>query len=363
MADLTQVMESPVVTAIYNQYEAQFGNEAPRVYMGASIIGKECRRALWYDFRLINQASSKPFSGRMYRLFQTGHLAESRFVKDLRDIGAEVYDADPSTGKQFGFASLGGHMRGHMDGAAHKVPSGGDAWHCCEFKTHGDKSFNALKKDGLEKSKPQHYAQLMWYMGKSGMNRGLYLAVNKNTDELYAERVRFDPIAFEKIEAKAEAIIFATEPPAKLSNDPKYYVCNMCDHKDVCHGNRVPALNCRTCVHSTPERDGDGRWSCAKHKADIPQDVQRIGCDDHLPLPFLLTYAEATDAGDGWIIFRVKGTGAEFAVSAGGLLPAGIPLSVPIYSSREISAIKDYRAIADPEVEKLRADFHGEIVG
>jgi hypothetical protein len=251
-----------------------------------------------------------------------------------------------------------------MDGCASGITTGGQKRHVLEFKTHSAKSFADLKKKGVAKAKPEHFAQIQWYMGKSGMDRALYLAVNKDTDELYSERIEFNQVEFEKINAKAESIIFATEPPSKISDDPKFYLCNWCSHNSVCHGNRVPDLSCRSCCHSTPEREGDGRWSCAKHGPEIPVHAQRAGCGNHLPLPFLLTYAEPLDAGDGWILFKRKDKDAQFIVTDGVTkLPADLPLHQFIYSSKEISAAKDHRAICDPEIEKFRIEFNGTIAG
>lgn len=353
MADLTQFSD-PVVAAIYEQY-AKVGNaELSRTYLGASAIGNECQRALWYGFRW---ARREIFDGRMLRLFQTGHLSEPRFVKDLRDIGATVWEHDPQTGKQFGSVDHSGHMRGHCDGVGQGIPGGGNKPHLLEFKTHEDKSFTSLKKDGLQKAKPVHYAQMIWYMGKMDLDRGLYLAVNKNTDELYSERVTFDPVVFAQLQAKAESIIYAQSPPPKVNTDPKYYLCGWCTFNGICHTGEVPDVTCRSCVHATPEREGDGRWSCAKWGQDVPGDFQRQGCDQHLHLPFLLTYAAPVDAGDGWIEYRRNDNGKEFFVTAVGTM-APRPV-IPIYSSQEIAAVKDHRAICDPMVEDLKTQWPG----
>jgi len=363
MADLTGAID-PIVSAIYEAYHKAGSVEASRAYLGASIIGKECSRALWYDFRW---ASKADFDGRMYRLFQTGHLEEPRMVADLRAIGAEVFDVNPANGKQFGFVDHAGHMRGHMDGCARNIPGGGGKWHVLEFKTHSAKSFADLTKNGVKKSKPQHYDQMQWYMGQSGMDRALYLAKNKDTEELYSERVPFDKVRFEQIQVRAPSVIFAETPPSKLSEDPSYYVCKMCDHRPVCHLGRVPAVSCRTCVHSTPEQQGDGRWSCAKTGTpdpninSIPINVQRAGCPQHLPLPFLLTYAEPVDAGDGWIHFKRKDNGKEFIVTTGQVPFA--PQEYPLYSTQEISAAADHKAICDPGIEDYRQKFGATIVG
>lgn len=361
MADIENFIDL-VTAAIYEQYKKSGDAEKARPYLGASAIGGECKRALWYSFRW---ASKEDFDGRMYRLFQSGHLAEPRFIADLRAIGCTVWDCDPATGKQFGASHFGGHMRGHCDGVAKGIPGGGNKPHLLEFKTHSAKSFADLKKKGMQSAKPQHWAQCQWYMGKMNLDRALYLAVNKDTDELYSERIEFDQVEYEKILAKAESIIFATEPPPKISDDPKFYLCNWCAHNAVCHGNRTPALSCRTCVHATPEREGDGRWSCAKHGPEIPVHAQRAGCGHHLPLPFLVTYATAIDAGDGWIMFQRKDNPAkQFIVTDEATpLPADLPLQQFIYASKEISAAKDHRAICDPGIEEFRTTFGGMIAG
>lgn len=355
---LDLAVTSPIVAAIYQQYEKREALEQSRTYLGASAIGQECERRLWYGFR---QIAREKFEGRMLRLFQTGHLSEPRFVADLRSIGAEVYDVNPADGKQFGFVGTAGHMRGHMDGCARDIPTGGRKWHVLEFKTHSAKSFAELKKKGVRLAKPVHYAQMLWYMGKSGMDRALYLAVNKDTDELYAERIEFDAVEFAKLEAKAERIVYAATPPARLSDDPKFYLCNICSMKGVCHEMRPPALSCRTCVHSTPEADGDGRWSCMKapegRNSSIPIHVQRTGCPQHLPLPFLITWAEAHDAGDGWIEFVRRDNGRHFVIAAQGVVAPPTLTGEPTYSSAEISAAQDHRVICDEFVDSCRTDL------
>jgi DNA repair protein RadD len=80
---------SPTVAAIYAAYEAAADAAGPgwREHLGVSAIGAGCERALWYGFRW---ASGARHAGRLLRLFETGHLAEARFVADLRRIGVTV---------------------------------------------------------------------------------------------------------------------------------------------------------------------------------------------------------------------------------------------------------------------------------
>ena len=289
------------VQAIYRAYEAASADEH-RPHLGASQVGHPCERRLWLTFRW---AKLERFDGRMLRLFETGNLAEQRFVANLRAIGAQVHDLSPS-GDQWRVVAVGGHFGGSLDAAILGLPEAPKAWHVSEFKTHSSKSFAALCVDGLRKSKPQHYAQMQIYMGLTGMERGLYLAVNKNTDELYAERVEFDPAEFARLQARATRVITAAEPPLRISNDPAWYVCRQCNFHGLCHGdNEVPEVNCRTCAHSTPELDGDARWSCQNFDHDIGLIAQRMGCPSHRYIPILLErIARKVDYVNGDVVYE-----------------------------------------------------------
>lgn len=295
------------VARIYQAYEND-ADDGNRPHLGASLIGHACERFLWMTFRWVD---AKKFPGRMLRLFETGQLEEARFVRNLRRIGIEVHDVTPD-GKQWRVSDLGGHFGGSMDGAGVGFPEAPKAWHVLEFKTHNDKSFADLVKNAVQKAKPQHYAQMQVYMGLTGMERAFYLAVNKNTDELYGERVDFDPVEFAKLKARAERVINANEPPLRCSNDPSWYVCKMCDFHEHCHGEAAPAVNCRTCAHATPEMDGDARWSCAMHRHDPTLDVQRKGCDQHRYIPILLErFAKQKDYVNGDVVYETEA--GEFA--------------------------------------------------
>jgi hypothetical protein len=298
MAKLPEPMNS-TAAKIYEAYE-QDAETSNRPHLGASLIGHACERYLWLTFRW---AEDKKFPGRMLRLFETGQREEERLVRNLRRIGAQVHDTTPDGG-QWRVSDLGGHFGGSMDGAAVGIPEAPKTWHVLEFKTFNDKTFGDLLKNQVRKSKPQHWAQMQTYMGLTGMDRALYMAVNKNTDELYTERVEFDPVEFARIKARAERVITAAEPPLKVSNDPSWYVCKMCEFHAQCHGDTAPQVNCRTCANSTPELDGDARWSCQARGADVSLDTQRTGCPGHRYIPILLqNFATKKDYVNGDVIY------------------------------------------------------------
>ena len=247
-----------------------------RRHLGASQIGRECEREVWFGFRWFKAPS---WSGRMLRLFARGKLEEATIAADLRAAGIEFHDVDPSTGHQFEFSDFGGHMGGSMDGCGQGFPEAPSAWHVCEFKTHNDKSFAALENEGVKASKPEHYDQMQLYMGWSGMDRAMYLAVNKNTDEIYTERIEFDRKHFERLRQKAQSIIFSNDPPAKLNDSPAFYKCKMCQFHDVCHEGAIPDKNCRTCRHAVALEDGT--WGCKALQKILSVEDQEAGCDKH----------------------------------------------------------------------------------
>lgn len=301
MSDLMQFLikkgeDDPTVTAIYDAIKAN-KKSTPRHYLGASIIGKPCSRALWQDFRWVKFEN---FDGRMLRLFETGHLEEVRLTKNLRLAGLTVHDVDAETGQQFAITQHGGHFRGHADGVCLGIKDAPKTWHLLEYKTHSQKSFDKLKTDGLAKSKPEHYAQMQVYMDGLKLTRGYYLARNKNTDELYGERIKYDQVEAQKYLDRAERIIFANEPPMKISEKPDWYQCKFCTYHPYCHPTQtdlpseLPNVNCRTCVNSTPTKTGE--WLCEIYNDLIPDDFQLEACERHRFIPMLFPSLEFTTA-------------------------------------------------------------------
>lgn len=289
------------VEAIYRAYEAERSN-GYRDHMGASGIGHECDRNIWYGWRW---ASRTQHPGRLLRLFDTGNLAEARFVADLRKIGVTVLDIDPETGRQWKVRDSTGHFGGSMDGKALGLIEAPKTWHSLEFKTHSARSFKEVKAKGVQKAKPMHWAQVQSYMHLHGLTRTFYLAVNKDTDELYQERIKLDVAEATRIVARAQRIIASPVPPARISDDPAWYVCRFCDHAAVCHGQAAPDRHCRSCLSSTPVERGE--WRCERHGHTLDSGRQRAGCSSHRYIPAVLVGAEQIDAHPQaeWVDYRL----------------------------------------------------------
>ena len=280
MAELPQA-ESLTVRAIWAAVEAA-QDRSERTYLGASVLGDECERKLWLAFRWAYEPEW--FDGRKLSIFETGHRWEARLVDLLRLGGLHVNEVDPATGEQYLVRFAGGHAGGHLDGEAEGVPEAPKKRHVFEAKSHNDKSYRELLRLKVQKAKPVHYAQMQVYMHLRGLERALYVAVNKNDDDIYSERVEYDPSLALALVAKAERIVTAPKPPP--CSCPPYFL--QAGYGCARLTGAWPRRNCRSCLHSTPRLDGDARWTCERHDRDLSADDQRAGCPRHLFIPDLV---------------------------------------------------------------------------
>lgn len=241
-----------------------------RTYLGMSSIGHGCRRFLWYQFRW---AFREEFSSRQMRLFGRGHKEEPIIIAELAKIGIVVKDGADN---QVGYVGCFGHYMGHSDGKAFNVPEAPKTTHLAEFKTINDKGFKQLLKLGLQKSKLVYYSQMQAYMKEENLTRGLFIAVNKNDDNWYVERVYYDKGFAEDLTRKAEEIIFSPIPDVRTL-PPSWFECGWCPAKDICEGRKEPNKNCRTCKHSAPIPDG--KWLCNHFNVEIATETQKAGKD------------------------------------------------------------------------------------
>lgn len=343
-------LPEPQHTTLQRIYQALVDRDhnEHRPHLGASLIGEPCERRLWYKFRWV---AKEIHEGRMLRLFRTGHRAEETFAEDLRAAGVTVETHDEN-GDQFRISDHGGHFGGSMDGVGIGLVEAPKAWHVLEFKTHSAKSFDKLLKDGVKKHKPLHWHQMNTYMGYTEIDRALYLAENKDTSELFADRFEHDPVVFAKDRAKALRIIEAQEPLPRISPTPTAWECKFCEFKGVCHGTDIPEANCRTCSHCTPDTtrtpeksDEGGFWRCGVHNGDVPVEFQRQGCEGHRYIPILLErVAKAVDYRDGVVIYETA-DGGSFGNGDG---------TDGTISSKEIYATGGEKIGALHEVRQLR---------
>lgn len=357
MAALAPVLiQDPTLAAIDREAERRAALETPRPYLGASIIGTECERRLWYGFRW---AAVEQFGAATLYRFEDGHRTEDLLAARLRMVpGIELHTLDPDSGRQFAVSDFGGHFRGHLDGAVRGILQAPQTWHVWEAKACNDKKLDDLgklkgelgEKAALAKWDAVYHAQAIVYMEYTGMTRHYLTASSPGGRVMDSVRTNADPLAAAQLKAKAERVIFGAEPRPKLSEDPAWYQCKWCPAQEVCHGGKLPPTSCRTCAHATPERDGT--WSCTLLLKTLEVPEQRKGCPQHRYIPALVTFATPTDADPAanWIEYRTP----DGRVFRNGAQTDGA------YSSEDLRAL-DHRLIGDKGLESILTEFGATI--
>lgn len=256
-----------------------------RSHLGASLIGRECKRYLWYVFRWCLHEKT---TGRQQRLFNRGHREEARFIEWLEGIGFKVWfenrdEAPNEKGEypQYRISDVMGHFGGSLDGIA-VLPEryGIEEPVLLEFKTNGTGAgFNKLADDGMPIAKPEHFAQTSTYGKKYNFRYCVYLNINKNDDSLHVEVVKLNHGLGEQMIMKAEQIILSQTPPARLSDNPTFHKCGYCHLKDVCHKGAVVEVNCRSCAFARPVENAE--WFCEVHNGNIPKEFIPTACPSY----------------------------------------------------------------------------------
>lgn len=268
---------SKAIDTYFVQEEAN--SEDPfRNHLGASVIGNQCARYLYYHFRWMYK---EVHSARMLRLFAVGHGLEARVRKALRAIGFEFIDQVDETGKQLKFSAIGGHFGGSVDGVF-KAPAWGyhepTLLECKTSKTGAE--FNNLETKGVKIQKPQHYTQCCTYGEAFKLNNVLYIAEDKNDSDWSVRPFALDHSVGKEANDKAKFVILSQTPPARISQKRNFYLCNMCTMQKLCFDNAKVEVNCRSCKASKPV-DNAG-WYCETWKAEIPKEAILHGCSSHV---------------------------------------------------------------------------------
>lgn len=320
-----------------------------RGHLGASVLGRECVRQIWYGWRW---ARITQHQGRMLRLFDRGHREEPALVRwleltgfllrpysqklmwheptddyELRDWG---WNGDPMDQWDRTLIEVTGDL-GHVQRAEergvklqqwkiqdHDKHFGGSSDGIlvapmdfpelnalgpglAEFKTHNLKSFEGLAGKlveyrkwvtapdkvvfpgkGVLTAKLEHYIQMQVYMHYLNLKWALYMAVCKDTDDLYIEVIHYKPEMAEAYRTRAAQIIAARVAPARVSNDSSWFKCKMCDFREICHHGQKPQKNCRSCQFATPAENGS--WYCQNFSQTIPPEFITQGCNQWDPI-------------------------------------------------------------------------------
>lgn len=219
--------KSGIDNVVDSYLENKMRSERPREYLGFSEIGEECIRKLWYGFNdRINKVDA-----RLSRIFETGNMYERYIIRILREANLKVYDKDEN-GKQFRSEFFDGKFAGHCDGVITGLPESSKP-HVLEIKSANNKNFNEIKKNGIETAKYGYYCQVQMYMGALKLDNALIIVINKDNQEMYYSRIKFNKFTFEHLKDKAREVIESKTIPKKEYKDG-FYKCNWCEYRKRC---------------------------------------------------------------------------------------------------------------------------------
>lgn len=195
--------------------------DLPRDYIGASIIGSDCLRQIWYEYRAIQ---GEPHEHRHWRKMQIGKNLESIILQWLCDANVNV----KTNNSKFVDSELN-YFCGNVDAVLPELDA------VIDIKIIKSSSFREFISKGLRRWSRIYYAQLQAYMGMGGYSFAYLLAMNKDTAELHDERIEFDPMFYKLLKHRAEMIHASKVEPPKAYSNPSWWLCKMCKFRRICH--------------------------------------------------------------------------------------------------------------------------------
>lgn len=206
-----------------------------RDYIGGSGLGRECERRIQYDL-IMPTRRAKP-EPRMLRIWALGNKVETLIEDLMKDAGFDLA-TENEKGEQFSFDMGDGRVRGHVDGIFRGGPKIMEYPNLFEAKSAKNSSFNRFVKNGLASENPSYYAQVQVYQKcMKLLNPALWIMMNKDNSEIYAELVPHNPAFADSLIVKAGRILEATDAGDILPrgfSEKTNWNCKYCDYNDEC---------------------------------------------------------------------------------------------------------------------------------
>ena len=198
--------------------------EKPRTYLGASILGTECARQLWYT-KFNSKEVEDP---NVLKKFKVGHYLEPMMVDLFRKAGYQMWGVD---GEQLGFEDEG--IAGHCDGIIKGIDGDEETPYLLEFKTSNSFYFKQFVKDGISANE-KYAGQVQIYMHKFKLKKCLFVVMNKDTQEMHYEIVLYDEYEAVRLLERGKHILTMTEPPERGYPRSNYFKCKWCNWNKTC---------------------------------------------------------------------------------------------------------------------------------
>ena len=232
-------LRDPTLEAMKRVMEAQ-QDTTRRNYLGASLIGNECARQIYYEY---NGYPRLLFEAETLMNFEDGHRTEDLTASRLRLVdGIELWTHDEK-GEQFGFSAFEGKFSGHCDGVIRGLRQAPKTLHVWEAKCSAYKKFNEFKnakqkfgdKLALKNWNTNYFAQAQLYMHYLQIDRHYMTVALAGGRDYDSCRTEYQPDIAQFYIDRADKIINAKEPPPKINDKPDFFLCRFCNFKEICH--------------------------------------------------------------------------------------------------------------------------------
>lgn len=232
------------IEKVYSQNKERSARKASlpvdQRYIGASKIGHECSRHIYFDMVGAPQDYPHAIWGDSGLLAaEDGHRSEPIMAERLRMVQGIELHTHNSDGKQFGFDW--GFIKGNYDGVVLGLLQAPKTWHVWDHKRANAKKFNALRKlvDKDEKSALQawdknYYSQQVIYMDAEELTRSYLTCSTDGFSDIASVRTDANPKYAAGLRDKAKRIVKMTEPPEPIDKNKKAPVCMFCPFKGIC---------------------------------------------------------------------------------------------------------------------------------
>jgi hypothetical protein len=199
-----------------------------RNYVGASSIGDECARKLWYSLH------REPQPSEHITAIEDGHASEAIMRERLQMVeGIEIWD-------NIDFED--GDFKGHLDGVIIGLLQAPKTPHVWEHKcTKNAKDFVKAKekygeKNALEKWDYTYFVQAQVYMHYMDLTRHYLTVCSPGSRETYSCRTEYQKEIALKYVDRAHKILEMTTEPERGYRSPDFYKCRWCDFREECWG-------------------------------------------------------------------------------------------------------------------------------
>lgn len=233
---MVAIPKRSTVDLIKEQIELRQDNRN-RNYIGASSIGDECSRKIWYQY---NNYPKKPMGWLVLCAIEDGHHTEKVMVERYRMLdGIDLY-ADDGTG-QFGY-DYEGWFKGHVDGMIKGLIEAPNTWHVFEVKAKKEEFFNKLKKcietygekEALKNWDYLYYCQAVLYMHFMDVTRHCMVVATAGGRDFIQLRTEANPKLAKALITKGKRIKDAKDPPERAYSKNNYQ-CKWCPFYEECY--------------------------------------------------------------------------------------------------------------------------------